>query len=219
MHQARRNGAFRATAAGLAALALAACAGAPETPPAEACTLIGVSSNGWHAGLYLPADAFDPTGPVRTAYPDAPWFAIGWGDARAYPEPLTIGTAISAVAWPTPSAVHVAALPRDPRGAYRQDHADIAVSLSERDALIAAIEAEFARGPDAGPVRLGPGLDSRGSAFFAGRSSYHALNTCNVFMARRLEEAGIETGVAAGHWFPGSLVRALERRRAGACPA
>ncbi|XBQ15358.1 MAG: DUF2459 domain-containing protein [Oceanicaulis sp.] len=199
---------------------LAACAARtePAAPTAENCVEIGLSSNGWHAGLYLPASAFSPGGPVRIAFPEADWFAVGWGDARAYPGPLGPVNAVSAVLWPTRSAVHVAAPGRDPRTAYRQDHVDLALSNAQLDTLAAAIEAEFVRGPDGGPVRLGEGLDSRGSAFFAGRSRYHAFRTCNVFIARTLEGAGVETGRTWGHLLPGSLLRAAARRNPQTCP-
>ncbi|MFW5661976.1 MAG: DUF2459 domain-containing protein [Oceanicaulis sp.] len=204
----------------LAGAGLAGCASGPEhaAPAAGDCVEIALSSNGWHAGLYLPADAFSPGGPVRTAFPDADWFAVGWGDARAYPGPLGPWNALTAVLWPTRSAVHLAAPGRDPRTAYRQNHVDLALSQAQLDTLATAIEAEFALGPDGGAVRLADGLDRRGSAFFAGRSRYHAFRTCNVFIARRLEEAGVETGRAWGHLLPESLLRAAARRNPQSCP-
>ncbi|WBQ10409.1 DUF2459 domain-containing protein [Hyphomonadaceae bacterium ML37] len=210
--------------AGLLALViLAACAGQPRTaaPPPQPrdCALIGVSSNGWHAGLYLPASAFAPDSALRTAFPEARWFAIGWGDVRAYPRPLGPGSAISAIAWPTGSLVHAAGLTRDPREAYRQGHVDVAVSQAGLASLVEAIEAELQRDADGGAMVAGaPGLDPRGSAFFKARSSYHVFNTCNVWLARHLRFAGIDTGWPGGHVFPATLVSRLESRAPGACP-
>jgi hypothetical protein len=197
---------------------LAGCAGSgpPPGPRAEACVLAAVSSNDWHAGFYLPADVFPEAGPLRAAFPDAAWFAIGWGDARAYPR-LGFGEAVSSIAWPTPSVLHVAAMTRDPRGAYRQDYRDTALSTDQAAVLAAAIEAELALSAQGGVDVAGPGLDPRGSVFLKARSHYHALNTCSVWIARRLEEAGVETGWTGGHVLPASLLRALSRRAPEAC--
>ena len=211
-------GPFRRLASALAALMiLAACAAKPAPPPAsEACVLAAVSSNGWHAGLYLPAEVFDEDGPLRAWRPEADWFAIGWGDAAAYPQlgPLR---AAAAVLWPTESVLHAAWFERDPRRAYRSDHVDLALSRDQAQRLAAAIEADLRLGED-GAVRLaGPGLDARGSAFLDARPRYHLFNTCNVWLARRLEAAGLETGWTGGHLLPASLLRALERRAPQAC--
>jgi uncharacterized protein (TIGR02117 family) len=199
---------------------LAGCAVADRSPPprAEACVLAAVSSNGWHAGFYLPAETFPEDGALRAAFPDAAWFAIGWGDARAYPR-LGVYEAVSSIAWPTPSVLHVAAMNRDPRGAYRQDYRNIALSTDQAARLAADIEAELALREDGQVDTAGPGLDPRGSAFLKARSRYHALNTCNVWIARRLEDAGVETGWSGGHLLPASLLRALSRRAPEMCGA
>ncbi len=209
--------------AGLLALViLAACAGPsrPFAPPASAgdCALIGVSSNGWHGGLYLPASAFAPDSALRIEFPEARWFAIGWGDGRAYPGPLRPRSAISAIAWPTGSLVHIAGLTRDPREAYRQDHVDVAVSRAGLARLVEAIEVELERDEDGGAMVAAPGLDPRGSAFFKARSSYHLFNTCNVWLARHLRGAGMDTGWPGGHVLPVTLMSRLEARAPHACP-
>ncbi|MFP4519741.1 MAG: DUF2459 domain-containing protein [Oceanicaulis sp.] len=205
---------FAAALASAASLALAACAGPREVsaPPAGDCTQIALSSNDWHAGLYLPASAFDPSGPVRTAFPDADFVAVGWGDARAYPGPLTVSRAVSAIAWPSKSVVHVSVHEREPSTAFRQDHVDVAVSTETLDRLAGLIAAEIT-GP---PVSAGL---TRRSAFFPGASRYHAFKTCNVWLAQTLEAAGIETGWTPGHVRPGSLLRAIARTQPQTCPA
>lgn len=210
----------------LAALAclmmLAACAGQPRTaaPPPQAgdCALIAVSSNGWHAGLYLPASAFAPDSALRDTFPDADWFAIGWGDVRAYPRPLGPGSAISAIAWPTGSLIHAAGLTRNPREAYLQDHVDVAVSRAGLARLVGAIEAELERDERGGAIIAAPGLDPRGSAFFEARSSYHLFNTCNVWLARHLRGAGVDAGWPGGYVLPATLMARLSAGSSGTCP-
>lgn len=195
------------------ALLTAACASPPEAPGPRAgdCVRIAVTSNGWHAGLYLPATAFDPVGEVRTRFEDADWFAVGWGDARAYPEPLTVSHAFTAIAWPTASLVHVSAHDRDPRMRFRQQHLDVAVSEDTLGRLAGMIESEIT-----GPATQ-DGLYAD-SAFFPARSRYHAFETCNVWLAQTLEASGLETGWTPGHLLPGSVLRALEPRTQSACP-
>jgi hypothetical protein len=208
----------RVVLAAFVSCALSACAAVDRSPApqAGACVLGAVSSNGWHAGFYLPADVFPESGPLRTAFPEAGWFAVGWGDARAYPR-LGFGEAVSSIAWPTPSVLHVAAMDRDPRGAYRQSYRNIALSTDQAARLAAEIEAELMLSADGRVHLAGPGLDPRGSLFLSARSSYHALNTCNVWIARRLEDAGVETGWTGGHLLPASLLRALSRRAPDRC--
>lgn len=202
------------------ALLLAACTSAPRAPGPSAgdCALIGVSSNGWHAGLYLPASAFPETGPLRRAFPEAAWFAIGWGEVDAYPGPLGPLNGARAILWPTPSLLHVAHLPRDPRAAYRQSWRNVAVSEAGLDALTARLEAELILDETGAAISSGPGLDPRGSAFLEARSRYHAFNTCNVWLAARLNEAGVPAGLSGLHLFPQSLMRRLETRALPDCP-
>ncbi|KAA5802375.1 DUF2459 domain-containing protein [Alkalicaulis satelles] len=218
----RANVPLHALLAALAgALILAACAGrgdVPAPPGADDCALIAVSSNGWHAGVYLPAGAFAEDSTLRQRFPQARWFAIGWGDVRAYPGPLGPVNAITAIAWPTGSLVHAAGLTRDPREAYMQDYVDVALSSEGLASLAAAIEAELARDEDGAGIEAGPGLDPRGSAFFKARSSYHLFNTCNVWLARHLRGAGLDTGWPGGHLLPATLLSRLEARAPRACP-
>jgi uncharacterized protein (TIGR02117 family) len=200
--------------------ALPACSRPMPVAAASAgdCHLIAVSSNGWHANVYLPADAFPADGPVRRAFPDARWFAIGWGDASAYVTGVNLFNSLAAIAWPTPSVLHVAALNRDPREAYVSAYRDLALSGEGLAALTSALESELALDGEGAPRFVADGLDPRGSAFFAAYSRYHAFNTCNVWAAARLREAGLDTGWSGGHLLPSSLLNRLERTAPSRCP-
>lgn len=203
-----------------AAMLLAACTRpAPvATASADDCHLIAISSNRWHANFYLPADALPPGGPLQTAFPDARWFSIGWGDASAYVDGVNVVNSLAAIAWPTPSVVHIAALQRDPRDAYLSEYRDVALSGEGLAILLSALDAELARDDAGAPRFVADGLDPRGSAFFAGRSSYHAFQTCNVWAAARLREAGVDVGWTGGHLLPSSLLSRLERAAPSSCP-
>lgn len=200
-------------------MVLSACTRPAPVAAASAndCELIAVSSNGWHANFYLPAGALPADGPLRTAFPDARWFSIGWGDASAYVSGVNLPNSIAAIAWPTPSVLHVAGLQRDPREAYLSEYRDVALSGEALAIVIEALEAELVL--DAGAPRfVADGLDPRGSAFFAGRSTYHAFQTCNVWTAARLRDAGVDVGWTGGHLLPSSLLSRLERTAPSSCP-
>ncbi|MGY6533372.1 DUF2459 domain-containing protein [Glycocaulis sp.] len=205
---------------GAAALLLAACTRPEPVAAASAddCHLIAISSTGWHANLYLPADAFPQDGAVRTAFPDARWFSVGWGDEAAYVTGVNPLNSVAAIAWPTPSVVHVAGLSRDPREAYLSEYRDVALSGEGLTALINTLEAELVRDDAGEPVFVAEGLDPRGSAFFTGHSSYHAFQTCNVWTAARLREAGLDVGWTGGHLLPSSLLTRLGRTAPSRCP-
>ncbi|MBV5257931.1 DUF2459 domain-containing protein [Synechococcus moorigangaii CMS01] len=201
-------------------LALAACT-RPEpiaAASADDCHLIAVSSNGWHANYYFSSEAFAEDGPLRAAFPGARWFAIGWGDASAYVTGVNPLNSIAAIGWPTPSVMHVAALQRDPRDAYLSEYRDVALSGESLAILASALESELALDGQGYPLRVADGLDLRGGAFLAGRSSYHAFQTCNVWTAARLREAGLDVGWAGGHLLPSSLLNRLERTAPSRCP-
>lgn len=204
----------------LAALTLAACAGSPRAPGPSAgdCALIHVSSNGWHTRVHLPAAAFPADGPLRRAYPEADWLSIGWGDAGAYPNPLTFSRGAAALLWPTDSVLHVSGHMRDPRTAYRLDFQTVAVSQTGLTGLAAELERDLALDDAGEPFFVAPGLGGRSSRFYAAQPSYHVLRTCNVWMADRLAGAGLPTGWSAVHFFPGTLMGRLERRALPACP-
>ncbi len=209
--------AARACCAGLVFALLAACAGAPAPGLREGpCVQAGLGATGWHANLYLPAEAFNAEGPLRRWRPDADWFAIGWGDARAY-RGLGPLNGAGAVLWPTRSVLHAAWFDRDPRLAYAGDEMGLALAPDKARALADAIEQDLALSA-AGRVRVqGEGLDPRGSAFLAAAPRYHLFQTCNVWLARQLEAAGVETGWTGGHLLPGSLLRAVKRAAPQSC--
>ena len=211
-----------ATGAVIAAalLTLNACTRPAPVPPAGAddCHLVAVSSNGWHANFYLPANALPPGGPLQTAFPDARWFAIGWGEASAYVDGVNLANGVAAIVWPTASVVHVAALQRDPRDAYLSEYREVALSGEGLAILVSALESELARDGEGAPRFVAGGLDPRGSAFLAGRSTYHAFQTCNVWAAARLREAGVDVGWTGGHLLPGTLLSRLGRTAPSSCP-
>ena len=204
-----------------AILALTACTQHAPVASARAgdCHVIAVSSNDWHTGFYLPANAFPADGALRAAFPDARWFAIGWGDKSAYVTGTNPVNGFAAIVWPTASVLHVAALGRNPREAYASEYRDVALSGEGLTTLITALEAETGAGwPGCAPICGRRTGFARQRVFFAARSSYHAFQTCNVWAAARLRDAGLDVGWTGGHLRPSSLLNRLGRTAPSACP-
>jgi hypothetical protein len=216
-------------AAGLALLAvliglcvLATALGAMLAPPGARpaspgnCELIGVQRVMLHTEIVLPADAFDPDSPVRALFPEANGYAIGWGDRRAYPGALTVGQAVTALVWPTPSVLHVHALDHPPLEG--RQGVTVAVSRQGLEALVREIEAAFVLGEAGRPIHAGRGKRGPRSVFAQARPSYHLLRTCNVWTGARLRAAGAPVGAPAVHLLPWTLTGELNVRAQAGCP-
>jgi uncharacterized protein (TIGR02117 family) len=159
---------------------------------ADAAT-IHVVSNGWHTGLVLARADIPPDRiPELADVGDAAYVEFGWGDREYYPHPRpTVGMALSAALTPSPSVVQVAGVSKEPAEA-RPGFEVVAITL-EPDAfaaLVDGLEAAFDRPSDgpALPVARGFYADSR---FYAARGEFHLFNTCNTWVARQLEGAGV----------------------------
>lgn len=140
----------------------------------------------------LPAGTFPALG-ARWP-PGATHVAFGWGDRGFFLHTpawrdLRPATAMRALAWPSPSVMHVT-LTRpdlyDPAVARR-----VRVSPAAYRRLADAVRAGFAA--DAGGRwRLLPGAGyGEFDAFFAGAGRYHLLRNCNTWAGATLRAAGV----------------------------
>lgn len=177
----------------LFALWIGGCAAPPAGlyPPAkdEPVVPIYLVSHGWHAGIVIEREAIPPgLLPERDDFPAARYLEIGWGDRDYYmtPDP-SFGILLKAGLWPTDSVLHVVGFSETVTRYFpRSEIIRIDLGRAGFEQLCRHLDARFAR---QGEVRLGPGLygDSR---FYLSRDTYHLFNTCNVWMARALREAG-----------------------------
>lgn len=210
-------------AAVIAALALGAVPlpasypGAPGEPGPKPHRIF-VLSNGFHAGIALPAEAggtgghgddttgvmdalgLDPENHPVDAESVRHWL-FGWGSVTAYTSlrqvrDLTAGIAARALAFDE-TVMHVqplGALGAEVEGLYAID-----ISDAQLQALVGSIGRSFAR---TDPI---PGITQGfGDRFFAGRGRFTPLATCNAWVGARLREAGIGVGA----WTP--LAQTLE---------
>lgn len=168
-------------------------------PPTSGITIY-VYSNGVHTGLVLPAvhPLHDWRGRIRADdLPDrrkaGRWLIFGWGERNFYlntprwsdVDPLIVARAAVGSGQ---TLMHVDHLQRLWRGT---DLRPVRVTATQYQALVAAIEADFAPGA---AIR-GYGLDD---AFYPGRGRYSAITTCNEWTGAKLRRIGVRVGL----WTP-----------------
>jgi uncharacterized protein (TIGR02117 family) len=162
-------------------------------PPSDGPAIaIWVVSHGWHTGLVVPWEAVPgEIWPERDDYHGARYLEVGWGDRDFYQaQDPTLGLAIKATFWPTPSAVHVVALNQPPASFFsRAEIVELELTPQGFARLCAFIAHAYARDEHGRAIPLGPGLYGV-SQFYLGRESYF-LTTCNVWTARALRSAGL----------------------------
>lgn len=160
-------------------------------PSAGNCETITVSTNGFHTNLYLPADMFSETSTIRSEWPGASWFVVGWGDEGFYREGPNISRSIAAIIPPSPTVLHITATPESPDQYFLDDAVTVALSTDGMAEIARLIEARFARTVDGEPITLAEGHYPGVSAFYRAKGSYHAFHTCNQWLAGVLRRAGL----------------------------
>lgn len=176
-------------------LVLAGCAGpatlpasAPDEAPAD--FVVYVVSNGWHSGIVVPRSALGERVPESADFPDAAWFEFGWGDRDYYPaEDPGVAMALSAALVPTPAVVHLAGFQDLPlRRGPDEETIAVPVSAAGLTRLVTALDRAFDRGGAPRAESVAPGLYPS-SLFYPAHGEFHAFNTCNTWVAARLQAA------------------------------
>jgi len=182
----------------LALLLLAGCApnrgqdlSAMEgTGPVRTIYLIDL---GWHTGLAVKrADIPAGLWPESEDFPNAEYLEVGWGDRDFYQaQGFNLWFALKAVLVPTASVLHVVGLPVRPAAYFpAAEIVEMALSEPQFEQIIVSIHNTYARGDTARAQAIGPGLYSD-SRFYAAEGKFHLFNTCNVWVARALRNAGL----------------------------
>jgi len=209
-------------AAIMAACALIACAGAPiAQPPPDDCVRLRLWSNGWHAAIALPAEAFGERHPLRALFPNERYFLVSWGARDFYmADKAGFWDGVFAIAPPTSSAMHVIAGKEPVEETFwrPREMVDFAVSRSAARALADSLAARLVFNGKGAPIILGEGRVAGASYFLESKGQFHLFNMCNHWTARRLKEAGLP--VRAGLSFTaGGLMSAVRRKTPRACRA
>ena len=177
-------------------LTLLACSAPPKglfpPGPNEPVKSIHLASHGWHAGIVIKrADIPEGVWPEHNDFPDAEYLEVGWGDKDYYMTPAPhFGITLKAGLLPTDSVLHVVGF----RGSVTRyfslsDVTRIDLSYEGFERLCHYISSSYARDEAGKAQALGRGLYGK-SQFYLSRETYHAFNTCNVWTARGLRNAG-----------------------------
>jgi uncharacterized protein (TIGR02117 family) len=169
---------------------LAGCATQASAPGPRGEIPVHVVTHGWHTGLAMRASDIDFARwpalphPVRARY-----IEVGWGDRDYYPAPgFNLWYGFKALLWPTASVLHVTGFDQPPRRYFpASEIVELHISRTGFERLLAYIVSSF----EPGGAAVAPGLYASG-AFYPSREKFHLFNTCNVWVARGLREAGIE---------------------------
>jgi uncharacterized protein (TIGR02117 family) len=152
-----------------------------------------VVSHGWHTGIVVRSRDI-PTGiwPESGDFPQAHYLEVGWGDRDFYMAPgFDLGLALKALLWPTPSVLHVVGFQGSVVANFpASEIVQLKLEPAPLESLLRFIDASHARrGQEAAPA-LGRGLYGDGR-FYPAQGAFHLFRTCNVWMARALQAAGL----------------------------
>ena len=164
---------------------------------------IYVVRHDWHTGLVVKYDDIDPhLWPEKDDFPEALYLEVGWGDRDFYQTPRPgLGTLLQAALKSPASVLFVIGLPT---GVTRYfPYADILeIPLSQRglEELVRFIHATYKRDASGQTIPLGPGHNHRHSIFYLAEGDYSLFNTCNSWISKALQAAGlpIKTALRAG---------------------
>lgn len=190
-------------ALGLAVLPLTSCS--ISTPPLttprqpfhqpekEQGTPLLVFSHGHHTGLVLPRKALESELPEVTTRLTGKWLEFGWGDEGFYrSNKVTIPLALRALAYFTPSVMHVATSNRPLHLDYAFAPAHLFYLTEEqKETLVRRLSNQFKRDEEGQLLNLGPGRYGE-SQFYRARDYFYFPKTCNAWTASHLRAIGYQ---------------------------
>ena len=170
-------------------------------PPDDDGVIIYIASSAVHADLFLPArtetidwhkEFCDSTFGVDTK--SFKHIAIGWGDRGFYLETetwadLKLTTAANALFLPSDSCMHVDFT--SPK--YYKNVVAVSISPAQYGDLVDFIKSSFQRSDEGSYMQIEGYAYSGTDAFFQAHGKYHLLNTCNSWIGRALQAAGVRT--------------------------
>ena len=154
---------------------------------------IYVVSHGWHTGIVVPKQALGrQLGFLENDFVGAQYYEFGWGDKGFYQaKEITSGLTIRAIFWPTESVMHIVALPSPPQQYFTNSETiEVKISSDGMEKLVNAISNSFRRNDPGNVLKTDSGLYGQ-SLFYEGKGRYYMTNTCNSWVARMLNSAGV----------------------------
>ena len=175
----------------LASLLLIGCtAPQPVTTPDDAVVyLIG---RGWHTDIGLPVEQISaPLSTLEAGFPGVRFLTFGFGERNFVMNHETSFGAMLKALLPSRSALLMTALGTTPQAAFgARNVVVLRLSRAGLDRIEASIWHELELAPDGKPLQLAEG-PYPGSVFYAARSTYDGLYTCNTWTAATLRSGGL----------------------------
>jgi uncharacterized protein (TIGR02117 family) len=149
-----------------------------------------ITSNGFHTGLVVRrADVSREAWPEIENGSTQPWVEVGWGSEVFYRAKLITPIVVAKALAPNASVLHIVNWPESPERIFAGRLVRLELAPEQFDAMCRFISETYAN-EDGSAEFLGPGIYGE-SAFYRGRDRYYFPNTCNVWTARALQEAGV----------------------------
>ncbi|WP_428491025.1 DUF2459 domain-containing protein [Rhodopila sp.] len=160
------------------------------TTPGHA--VIYVIGRGWHTDIGLPVAALGPPlAMLAKGLPGVRFLTFGFGERQFVVNRETSVGAMLAALLPSPSALLMTALAATPEQAFgRRNVVVLHVSGLTVRRIQDRIWRELDLSPSGRPLRLAEG-PYPGSVFYAARTTYDGLYTCNTWTAETLRGAGL----------------------------
>ena len=172
-------------------------------PVQEEPRYIYIVRHAWHTGLVVKYDDIDSRlWPEKDDFPEALYLEVGWGDRDFYQTPRAgLGILLQAALNSPASVVFVIGLPTAVTRYF--PYADILeIPLSQRalEEMGRFIHATYKRDVTGQTIPLGPGHNHRHSMFYLAEGDYSLFNTCNSWISKALQAAGlpVKTALRAG---------------------
>jgi uncharacterized protein (TIGR02117 family) len=165
----------------------------------------------WHTGLVVKYDDIEPhLWPEKDDFPEALYLEVGWGDRDFYQTPRPgLGILLQAALKSPASVLFVIGLPTAVTRYF--PYADILeIPLSRRglEELVRFIHATYKRDASGQTIPFGPGHNHRHSMFYLAEGDYNLFNTCNSWISKALQAAGLPIKTAL---FAGGVMRQAKR--------
>jgi hypothetical protein len=175
----------------IACIALAGCSGERTVADSERSQVVYVVRRGWHSGVAVAAaDWPQRDWPLLSTFADARYLEFGWGDAAFYQaDKPSVGTALAAALWPSPTVMEVVPL-QEPPPPGMEDFESVAVHVSKAElkAIASSLDVSFAQpiSPTGKTYRTADGE----ARFYHARGKFYLFRMCNRWTSELLELAG-----------------------------
>lgn len=207
-------------AAALALLAVGGCAGhalptcLPRPVPDD--DVVYLVEHGWHTDLAIPAHSLRGRLTLfRRIFPGMTVLLAGFGRRSFMMAPVTDVGDLLVGPFPGAGTVRIAGLTASPDRAYRDGTMTLLRLPPGGAERLSGFIWDTLQTDHGQPVRLGAGFFP-GSVFYASRTGYSGLYTCNSWTEDALHTAGLTTG-PAGVLFAGQVMTRALRVAGNAC--